>query len=180
VDDATSFAGGYVLVGAFLNDGGCGGPSLSQPSVWWSPNGRWWARIPLGPALAGPNHWISVYRLSDHEVVATVDSGTQDAFSWVSTDGRRWSYNQHSRTDFSSCVLTDGHRSLCVDTDRRGRPSISWINPNLSERIIRQRAPGPVSTSEFGGTYQVALGPTGLLAVDGETGTAWIGVPSTR
>jgi hypothetical protein len=135
--DATSFAGGYVLVGAFIQ-GGCGGPYPVLPSVWWSTNGHWWARIPLGPARHGANLRITVTRLSDREVAVLVQDGTTRQ-AWVSTDGRRWTRTAtaHSRLDW--CLLSNRQRSLCVDVLKIGRPTLESIGPDLTLRPIGQR-----------------------------------------
>ena len=163
VEDAASFAGGYVLVGAFLDPGGCGGPTLVHPSVWWSPNGKWWARIPLGAARKGADLRITVTRLSDREVVATVGDGAR-AQRWVSANGRHWTrIAAHSVLDW--CLVSDGSRPLCVDTFRRGLPYIATVGTDLSLRPFGQTGSGPMASDGWDPTYQIALGPTGVLAV---------------
>ena len=179
VEDATNFAGGYVLVGAVLGPSGCGGPRLQSPSVWWSTTGGWWARIPIGTPTRSKDVTVGVSRLSDHALVASIDDGRHPTQVWVTTNGRRWTRLASGRPGYAN-ILTDGRRTLTVTEPESGvgRPGFARVTSAFALAGLHQTGPGPVLSDTTSG-FQYALGRTGVLVV-GADGNGWLGVPTAR
>jgi hypothetical protein len=155
---------------------GCGGPSLVTPSVWWSPHGQWWARIPLGGPRPRDGLEISVTRVSDRLVFADVLAGPRDEQVWMSTTGRRWSRVPSSRW-LGGTLATDGQHavSVCYPTRKQRRLRIAAIGPGLSRSFLRASGAGPMFEKGMD-EWQSAVGPTGVLVLDVH-GRLWLAAP---
>ena len=184
VDGTTSFAGGYVLAGAVVGEGGCGGPALVTPSIWWSADGDAWSRSPLSGATPKDNAYMTVSRISDHAVVAnarTYDAAT-DSMShqvWLTGDGRHWAPVAAPSTLNDNRILTDGARGMIVlePVDNVGPPTLAAVGDDLAVTILRQTGPGPLADESIVG-WTSALGPTGIVTLTADKGHLWLGVPA--
>jgi hypothetical protein len=179
VEDATNFAGGYVLVGAVLGPSGCGGPRLQSPSVWWSTTGGSWARIPIGTPTRSKDVAVSVTRLSDHALVANIDDGRHPTQAWVTTNGRHWTHLASGRLG-DATILTDGRRTLTVTepSSGTGRPSFATVNSSFAVTALHQSGSGPTMT-EWSPGFRYTLGPAGVLVVSSDS-NVWLGVPTVQ
>ena len=178
VSGATSFAGGLVVAGAVLGPDGCGGASSVHPAVWWSADGSSWTRQSLPRASTAAGASLSIRRLNDNEVVATLEAGdTPEA--WVSTDGRTWSAVPTPTLDAIFATVTDNRRSIVVTppSNNPGNWTFQTVGDQLDVADLPQTGDGPVQTADSVPTV-TAVGPTGLVAVSGDGSRLWLGVPS--
>jgi hypothetical protein len=183
VDGATNFAAGYVLSGAVLGEGGCGGAALLTPSLWWSADGTTWSRSTLSGAQPVRNAQMTVSRIDDHALVAiaaeydqTTDQTSRKV--WVSTDGRTWAPVAKPSDLLRSGVRTNGQRGLVVvdPPDNVGPPTIATVGADLTVATLRQTGDGPVLSDSLPG-WVSAFGPTGVVFLGSDETTLWLGVP---
>ena len=177
LQDAAAFSAGFVVVGAVKGDEGCGGPSAVKPSVWWSADGKSWARETLPGAPAASDSWMSVSRLGDDAlfaVASTADATTQKTTTtfWTSHDGRTWA-RITPPADIENFV-TDGSHAIGSTFDDGNNWHFWAFEPDGSIRELAQTGTLPPSP-DYGG--QFALGPAGLvMRVDGDR--FFLGVPT--
>jgi len=179
IDEVADFAAGYVVVGTVIADGGCGGPGAVTATVWWSPTGRWWARIPLGGPRPRRDVTVSIIRVSDRKLIAVVEDPSGRDQAWVSTTGRRWTWIPTSSVPDANGSIA-GRPVSAWFPDEDGRARVTLIGPHLAGRILPQRGRGPVVTADD--DYydsQSAPGPTGVVVVTSGK-DVWLGVPTTR
>ena len=186
VDGATSFAAGFVVAGAVLGDGGCGGPALVTPSLWWSASGVGWQRSTLSGAKPAHNADMTVTRISDHALMATAttwDATTSDEIRtvWLTHDGRTWRLVHAPSKLLSQDVMTDRRRGLLVleQPDIYGPLIIATVGDDLAVRVLAQTGDGPVLSEDFA-IRESALGPTGVIVLSEDASKLWLGVPTTR
>jgi hypothetical protein len=179
---ATAFAGGFVLAGAVLGDEGCGGPVKLTPSLWWSADAKTWSRDTLPGSTPGTDASMSVYRINDHAVVAeqwSYDETTETSVetAWISTDGKSWKLMDGSPMSLGQLV-SDGERALMVQyaADESGRLDIWAYRNDLS--LVKLAQTGDLPIDIFTNGWQVALGPTGLVATDYDGTRFFVGVPT--
>jgi hypothetical protein len=177
VNNATAFAGGYVLAGAVLAGAaeGCGGPPLMTPSLWWSPDGLTWSRDKVTGTTDAAQATMRVVRISDHALYA-FEYGADTSASWASTDGRTWK----PAAGVSGWPITNGRRGLSiVEPQESGQQiQVSAFEPDLSVAKLAQTGDVP-DQNVFGasmGWPSVTFGPTGLIVAN-SAGDIWIGIP---
>lgn len=178
VNGATSFAGGLVVAGAVIGEGGCGGPALIDPAVWWSADGSSWTRETLPGAPSAATASLSVRRLNDNEIVAVSQAGdTPDA--WVSSDGKTWTKVAAPTMEALFGTLTNSRRSIAVVAPSEGQGPLTFksIGDQLDVAALTQTGDGPVQTADSIPTME-AVGPTGLVVVRVDGSRLWLGVPS--
>jgi hypothetical protein len=179
LDGATSFAGGFVLAGAVIGEGGCGGPAHIHTATWWSADGVAWSRSALPGSMTDANAGIGVHEISDRVVVVTQSSPDgSKLLAWTSTDGRSWTAVDAPSTQLTLQPVTDGrHAVLMMNPDSgSGAPTVLAIDEHASVTALGQGGNGPIA-SEDGPGWTFAVGPTGILVVLEDGGAAWLGVP---
>ncbi len=182
IDDATSFRGGFVLTGAILGEGECGGPSHESPSIWWSASGGSWARQTLPGASSAAAVSMSVRRLSDQVLVAVAiesnTDGNDRTWAWTTTDGRTWAPTPNEAIDLFRPILTETRHAILVmePPDYVGPLGLATVGPNLAITNLTPHGEGPVLSEDRPG-YVAAVGPTGVLIASGDGSSLWLGVP---
>ena len=180
LDGATSFAGGFVLAGAVLGEGECGGPAHLHAATWWSADGAAWSRSALPGSMTAAGARIGVQAISDRVVVVTQTSPDDSKLlAWTSTDGRSWTA-VHAPSDLlTRGPVTDGrHAALMMDPDSgSGAPNVLAVGEDAGITTLGQSGNGPIA-SEDGPGSTFAVGPTGILVVRSDGGAAWLGLPS--
>jgi hypothetical protein len=177
IDNATDFAGGYVVAGERIVDGSCVGAKDTITSLWWSPDGRSWTLDELpGAEPSADNVYIHVLRISDHVLIANTIGGAV----WRSIDGQNWDVvpspsaallNRGSFLADSEHCLAEG-----ASASVQGHGAFVTIADDLSTTTLRQSGDFPVAGESYPG-LDYALGPTGLLALSSD-GITWIGLPA--
>jgi hypothetical protein len=183
LDGATSFDGGFVLAGAVLGEGECGGPAHLHAATWWSADGAAWTRSTLPGSMTAANASITVTAISDRVVVVTQASPDgSKLLAWTSTDGRSWTAvarpsDQLDRLWFG--LDTDRqHAALIRDPESgSGPPTVLSIGEDASVTTLGQSGNGPIASEDSGG-WTSAVGPTGILVVRTDGTEAWLGLPS--
>lgn len=183
IDDATAFAGGFVLSGATIGpDAGCGGSSLMTPSLWWSADGKSWIRDQVSGAVPNTSASMSVTRINDHALLATQSSWneatqTSSEAVWTSTDGRNWTPAKET-TLADMHVMTDGQNGLAMSwsPDDGGKVAILAFDDSLNAAPLVQTGEQPTDLWASG-SWAAALGPAGLVISDVAGARFWIGVP---
>jgi hypothetical protein len=180
LDSATSFARGFVLAGAVLGEGECGGPAHLHAATWWSADGVAWSRSTLPGSMTAAGARIGVQAISDRVVVVTQTSPDDSKLlAWTSTDGRSWTA-VHAPSDLlTRNPVTDGrHAALMMDPDSgSGPPTVFAVGEDAGVTTLGQTGNGPIASEDSGG-WTFAVGPTGILVVRYDGGAAWLGVPS--
>jgi hypothetical protein len=178
IDEVASFAAGYVVVGTVMDDDGCGGPWPVTATIWWSPTGRWWARIPLGGPFLRRDISVSIVRVSDRKLIAVVNDPSGPDQAWMSTTGRRW-----TRIPLASVPSVDGWiagRPVSIwFPGEDGKARVTVIEGAHVQRALPQRGPGPIAKADDYDFPRLAAGPTGVLVVNSDK-VVWLGVPTTR
>jgi hypothetical protein len=180
LDGATSFAGGFVLIGGVLGEGGCGGPDHIHAATWWSADGAAWSRSTLPGSMTAANAAIGVQAISDRVVIATQTSPDgSKLLAWTSTDGRSWTAVRAPSDQLTLYPVTDGrHAALMLDPESgNGAPTVFAIGEDAGVTTLGQSGDGPIASEDSGG-WTFAVGPTGILVVRYDGGAAWLGVPS--
>ena len=181
LDDATSFARGFVLAGSVLGEGGCGGPAHIHAATWWSADGAAWFRSALPGSMTAAGADITVTAISNRVVAVTQTSpdGSKH-LAWTSTDGRSWravaSPTGLDQLRFN--LETDGRHSALMSGPESGSgaPTVFAIGEDASVTALGQGGNGPIA-SEDGPGSTFAVGPTGILVVRGDGREAWLGLP---
>jgi hypothetical protein len=183
LDGASSFARGFVLAGAVLGDGECGGPAHLHAATWWSADGAAWSRSALPGSMTAAGASIAVTAISDRVVAVTQTSPDgSKLLAWTSTDGRSWT-SVHAPSDLLDRMWfgleTDGrHTALIRDPELGiGAPIIFAIGEDAGVTTLRQGGNGPIASEDSGG-WTSAVGPTGILVVRSDGSDAWLGLPS--
>lgn len=184
IDDATAFAGGFVLSGATIgSDAGCGGPTLMTPSLWWSADGKSWIRDQVSGAVPNTSASMSVARINDRALLA-IQSSWNDATQtsstavWTSTDGKNWAPAKDA-TLANLNVLTDGQNGLAMSwsPDDAGKVAMLAFDDKLNAAPLAQTGDQPTDLWA-NGSWTAALGPAGLVVADSAGARFWIGVPT--
>jgi len=180
LDGATSFGGGFVLVGAVLGEGGCGGPARVHAATWSSADGAAWTRSTLPGSMTAADASLGVRAISDRVAVVTQSSPDgSKVLAWTSTDGRAWTPVHAPSDQLTTDPVTDGrHAALMMDPDSgSGAPTVFAIGEDAGVTILGQSGNGPIASEDSGG-WTFAVGPTGILVVRYDGGAAWLGLPS--
>jgi hypothetical protein len=180
LDAAVSFDSGYVLLGAVLGEEGCGGPAHIKPAVWFSDDGSSWTRANLPGASTDPNANLLIRSSGDRVLVMQVPPGdATTAPAWTSTDGLAWSSAGTVSTDVIWGSVSDGRHAVIVVNPESGTglASVTGIDGTGASVVLRQDGDSPLVSEDEPG-YVYAVGPTGLLAVRGDGGASWLGLPS--
>lgn len=177
VQDATAFSGGFVIVGAVKGEEGCGLAAV-KPSLWWSADGKAWARQTLPGAPTASDSWMTVARLSDDLLFAT--ASTMDAASekstttcWTSRDGRTWT--TIAPPPSVERFMTDGSRAIADTFDDKSARHFWAFEPDGSIRELTQSGAVPPDANW---SAELALGPAGLLMLVEEGNRFFLGVPT--
>ena len=179
LDGAISFAGGFVLAGAVLGEGGCGGPAHIHAATWSSADGARWARSALPGSMTAANASMGMRAISDRVVVVTQTSPDgSKLLAWTSTDGRTWTAVNAPSDPLTRVLVTDGrHAALMMIPDSgSGAPTVLAIGEDAGVTTLGQSGNGPIA-SEDGAGWTFAVGPTGILVVRYDGGASWLGVP---
>lgn len=187
IGQPVAIAGGYVLPGVVktkrghitAGSGGCimDGSDLSQyeGALWWSADGISWTPDSI-PSVVASYRGVSmrVDRIDDHTLVAQELVG-EAVIEWVSSDGKAWSRLKGAPVDyFGGNVVAGRDRGLIVGDTGGDQPvrTFSAFGADMSLVTLKQTGAMP-----WIDTWQMALGPTGLLVT--EDGTRfWLGVPT--
>jgi hypothetical protein len=179
VNNATAFAGGYVLAGAARTGEFCGGLPFIASALWWSPDGLTWSRDKVPGTTNATDATMRVLRISDHALFATEWGGDPSSPSWTSTDGRTWK----PAAGLSGWLVTNGRRGLSIGEpyETGQQIEVSAFQDDLSLAKLAQRGDVPDHNTAWGdaiatGWPSVAFGPTGLLVAN-SAGDIWIGIP---
>ena len=182
IQNATAFAGGYVLAGSVFspNGNGCGSEPYVTPSLWWSADGRAWSRDTVPGTRAGTTAYMNVWRISDRALLATEYSATDTTTtqaSWTSTDGRTWKPLPSAQY----VSMTNGQRGLIVNAPTQtgdGPIEVLAFASDLS--VHRLTEAGDVPDEKVWADYtlepSIAFGPTGLIVANA-AGDFWVGAP---
>ena len=182
-DNATAFAGGFVVAGAIPDpNGGCGDAGASTPSLWWSADGKNWIRDAVSGTTSGDFASMQVTRISDHLLLAkeTTSFLTSDKVIdvvWTSADGRTWKLQKDALL-VENQVQTNGKRGLLMSfaADPSGHLDIWDIRSDMS--LFKLNQTGDLPTASFmNGAYAV-FGPNGLVAATSDGSQFWVGVPT--
>jgi hypothetical protein len=180
LDGATSFAGGFILAGAVLGEGQCGGPAHLHPATWWSADGAAWSRETLPGALTTPDAALSVQRLNDRVVVATQSTGDgSKLLAWASTDGRTWTAVHSPSKQLTLGPVEDGRHAVLMigPNSGSGRSTVISIGGDARVATLSQGGSTPTETDYVPG-WTFAVGPTGILVLTEDAATLWLGLPS--
>ena len=180
LDAAVSFDSGYVLLGAVLGEEGCGGPAHVKPAVWFSFDATSWTRADLPGASTDRYAALRIRSFGDRLLVMRIPQGdAPTAPAWTSIDGLTWTSAGVISTDLSWGSISDGRHAVMVVNPESGTglPSVTGIDGTGASAVLRQDGDAPlVNDDEPGHVY--ALGPTGLLAIRGDGGASWLGLPT--
>lgn len=92
--DVRSTASGYVLAGGTGNSaptsGGALLPDTGSAAVWWSPDGRTWAKGTVDRTDGVGTSLGSIHLGASGMVAVGSATGGKSATAWISTDGRTW------------------------------------------------------------------------------------------
>lgn len=180
LDGATSFAGGFVLAGAVLGEGECGGPAHVHAATWWSADGVAWSRSTLPGSMTAANAGIGVQAISDRVVIVTQSSPDgSKLLAWTSTDGRSWATVHAPSDQLTLDPVTDGrHAALMMDPDSgSGAPTVFSVGEDAGITTLGQSGNGPIASEDSAGRT-FAVGRTGILVVRYDGAEAWLGLPS--
>jgi hypothetical protein len=185
LNGATAFAAGYVAAGAILGDGGCGGPGLLTPSLWWSATGTAWTRVKLAGATPANDATITVTRIDDHTVMAVALEWSQTAGTteivWVTSNGKDWTLVKSPSSLLQFRVISNGQRTFAVPVspDDRSAPAIQMIGDDASIATLTQSGDVPAIPDPNSATrWTYAVGPSGLLCVATDGSGVWLGAPT--
>jgi hypothetical protein len=192
-----AIAGGFIIPGTVLVHAGSATPACAytfdpgkdpptyRAGMWWSADGTTWTRETLPGTTAEPLVQVTLSRLNDTTVLATQTTYTADfsttgpVAAWISHDGKTWTLLPSGMVaTLTSCQVLEGRNvgllyTTFYDDQFNDVYRLMAMDGNQS-RVLPQT--GDVPTP---GTWQMALGPTGLLVtLDGSR--AWLGVPTFR
>jgi hypothetical protein len=178
IDGVASFADGFLVVGAVLGEGGCGGPAHIHPAVWYSADATSWSRISLPGASTSANASLAVRRFGDRLLAIQSTTDTAPARAWTSTDGRTWTRVADVSPDIAYVPQFDDlHAVNVIEPDSgTGPATVIGVAANGTTRTLTQDGDLPTE-SEEGPTTLYALGPTGLLAYVADGTGSWLGIP---
>jgi hypothetical protein len=176
-DGGTAFAGGFVFAGDTHGPESvecAAGPTPTNPSLWWSQDGKSWTRGSVTGLASTSEAYFDVCRLNDRVLMANEIDLAGDAANlvWTSTDGRAWT----PRTSTIECVYEEtmsvGDRALRFHRNDDGTAAISTVADDLSETELAQTGDVPYWASIAGPVF----GPAGLITSD-SAGSVYVGVP---
>ena len=178
LDDVTSFADGFLLVGTVLGEEGCGGAEHISPAIWFSADGSGWTRISLPGALRTSNTSLAVRRFGDRLLAIQTAGDAEKAPAWTSTDGRTWTRVADVSPDVADVPQSDGVHSLTVigPDSGTGPATIIGVAPAGTTATLSQDGDVPTE-SEEGPSTLYAVGPTGLFAYVADGSGSWLGIP---
>ena len=174
-----SWRGGSSSFGVIGEDG-CGGPARVDAGTWWSADGAAWTRASLPGSSTDPDAVLTIVRISDRVIVATQSALNGSHFlAWTSSDGRTWSAVSNPSRILTREPVSDGrHAAHMIDPESGvGAPSFERIDEDGQLVRLLQSGHGPMENLDgLGETF--AVGPTGIVAVRYDGGSAWLGLPS--
>jgi hypothetical protein len=179
VDEGFSVPGGFVLSGAILLPGGCGGGSEVHHAVWWSADGASWTETKLPNALTGSDVTLWIRRLADGGLAAIEQDGSDSPnHDWVTADGRTWKATASSDLPFD--LITDGRHAIATQQspNNDGPWTIHAVGDDLGATTVKQTGAVP-SEAGNAGPFIFAVGPTGLVAVATDGRGLRLGVPAS-
>ena len=187
VQGGNAFGGGFVASGAVRGDEGCGGYRYLTPSLWWSSDGKGWARAALPGAAPASDAWMTVTKVSDPALMAVAmewDQATQLSSQkiWVSSDGRTWKQIGSPSKTLGSTIRTDGRQGLAL-TDPDANPPltdgpvvVAAVDDDLTVRPLPQTGDLPMA-SQSASSWNSTMGPAGLVMLSSDYSILWLGVP---
>jgi hypothetical protein len=179
LDGATSFDGGFIMVGSVLGEEGCGGAAHIKAAVWFSADGAAWTRTNLPGASTDPNAALGVRRIGAHLLVTQSLPSSAPTHAWSSTDGRTWASTGEVSSDLSWASISDGqHVIMAFDpASSVGALTLVGVDDRGRSTTLGQAGDGPVA-SEDGPGWIWAVGPTGVLAARPDGTASFLGIPS--
>ena len=194
VDDGTAVSGGFVLAGT-AGTPDCSGSSADGSSrlisrtaaVWWSADGSSWRRTTLPGATANDGQSMWIARLGDHLLVALDDVwATGQRSAWGSKDGQTWTPIGFPKDVSQRDIVSDGQHNLVFQPtqDALGLDptKLRTIDDAFDLVTVGQSGDLPQfgNSTASGSSYGlVALGPTGIVATNGDGSRLWLGKPSS-
>ena len=192
IDSGASFAGGFVITsetyGPLTKGRMCiQFPIPMSPTVWFSADGKTWARqiLPGGNIGEGDGS-AQVCHVNDHLLLAEEWDGLGSLLQWTSSNGTTWT---SASTDVS-CDDTQGYGGLVPFAGhylyQYFDPSGNWIletlGPDLQYESLVETGDEPDWQDVWHDAYGAAnlesdwaLGAAGLIVSDGH-GNLWVGV----
>jgi hypothetical protein len=179
LDSVASFAHGFLLVGAVLDEGGCGGPGHVHPAIWCSADASSWTRITLQGAATSANTGLSVRRFGDRLLAIQTVGNADKARAWTSTDGRTWTRVADVSADLAYGPQSDdAHDMTVIGPDSGTGPIATVIGIAPDGTTVTMSQDGDIPTeSEDGPLTLYAIGPTGLFAYVADGTGSWLGIP---
>jgi hypothetical protein len=178
LDSVASFDDGFVLSGAVLGEGGCGGPAHIHGATWVSPDGSSWTRAALPGASTVASATFTVQALSDRALLVTqgLPNGT---LGWTSTDARTWTPVKGDASNLPYGQISDGRHDIQVigPETNPGPLTVQVVNEDATMVNLAPSGNGPIQTDDDPG-FGSAVGPTGVLVVSDDGERSWLGVPS--
>jgi hypothetical protein len=178
IDGVASFAGGFLVVGAVIGEGGCGGPAHIHPAIWESADASSWTRVSLPGAMTSANTSLAVRRFGDQLLAIQTTGDAVTARAWTSTDGRTWTRVADVSPDIAYVPESDGaHAVTVIEPDSgTGPATVIGVAPDGTTLTLAQDGDLPTE-SEEGPATLYAVGPTGLLAYVADGTGSWLGIP---
>ena len=177
VQDGHSVAGGLVLSGAVVGPEGCGGASAIHPAVWWSADGKQWAREPLPGASSSADVTLWTEKIADDALVAIEGAGDRPKVYWSTADGRTWRKLAVASEDAGFGMIGDGRHAIVANSgDGTGPIMLTEVANDLTTTPMLQSGASPMQ-AENGPGWNFAVGPTGVLAVASDGSSVRLGVP---
>jgi hypothetical protein len=178
LDSVASFDDGFVLSGAVLGEGGCGGPGHIHGATWVSADGSSWTRASLPGASTVASATFTVQALSDRALLVT-QGLPNSTLGWTSTDARTWTPVAGDAGNLPYGQVSDGRHDIQVigpDTNP-GPLTVQVVNEDATMAELAQSGDGPIQTDDDPG-FGAAVGPTGVLIVSDDGERSWLGLPS--
>jgi hypothetical protein len=177
LDSVASFDDGFVLSGAVLGEGGCGGPAHIHGATWVSSDGSSWTRASLPGASTVASATFTVQALSDRALLVT-QGLPNSTLGWTSTDARTWTPVKGDASNLPYGQISDGRHDIQVigPATNPGPLVVQAVNEDATIVDLAPTGDGPVSTDDGPG-YSSAVGPTGVLVVSDDGEKSWLGVP---
>jgi hypothetical protein len=178
IDGVASVADGFLVVGAVLGEGGCGGPAHIHPAIWYAADASSWTRVSLPGAMTSPNTSLVVRRFGDRLLAIQSTGAIDTARAWTSTDGRTWTRVADVSSDIAYVPDSDGvHAVTVIEPDSgTGPATVIGVAPDGTTLTLTQDGDLPTE-SEEGPSTLYAVGPTGLLAYAADGTGSWLGIP---